>query len=100
LPEATLQQRFACGTIARTGIGVIYIFEKEKEGSLRLETRYARSSKSYEIIWRRADGTTTKETFNGETSFRARLQEIQIELEDEEWRTVGPPHLLADGWKI
>ena len=77
---------------------MIYIFEKESEGSLRLETRYAKDSKSYEIIWRRADGTTTKETFNGETSFRARLHEIQIE--DEEWRTVGPPHLLADGWKI
>jgi hypothetical protein len=79
---------------------VIYILEKESQGSLRLETRYAKNSKTYEIIWRRADGTTTKETFNGETSFRARLQEIQIELEDEEWRTVGPPHLLADGWKI
>jgi hypothetical protein len=79
---------------------VIYIFEKDAEGPLRLETRYAKDSKTYEIIWRRADGTTTKETFNGETSFRSRLQEIQIELEDEEWRTVGPPHLLADGWKI
>jgi hypothetical protein len=79
---------------------VIYIFEKEKQGALRLETRYAKDSKTYEIIWRRADGTTTREIFNGETSFRSRLQEIQIELEDEEWRTVGPPHLLADGWKI
>ena len=78
---------------------VIYIFEKESE-ALRIETRYARASKTYEIIWRRADGTTTRETFNGETSFRSRLQEIQIELEDEEWRTIGPPHLLADGWKI
>ncbi len=79
---------------------MIYIFEKDQEGPLRLETRYEKDSRSYEIIWRRADGTTTKETFNGETSFRTRLQEIQIELEEEAWRTVGPPHLLADGWKI
>jgi hypothetical protein len=79
---------------------VIYIFEKERQGALRLETRYARDSRTYEIIWRRADGTTTKETFNGEMSFRSRLHEIQVELEDEEWQTVGPPHLLADGWKI
>jgi hypothetical protein len=78
---------------------VIYIFEKETE-ALRLETRYTTASQTYDIIWRRADGTTTKESFKGETSFRSRLHEIQVELEDEEWRTVGPPHLLADGWKI
>jgi hypothetical protein len=78
---------------------VIYLFEKETE-ALRLETRYTTASKTYEIIWRRADGTTTKESFKGETSFRSRLHEIQVELEDEAWRTVGPPHLLADGWKI
>ncbi len=80
-------------------LDVLYIFERESE-ALRLETRYTRESRTYEIIWRRADGTTTRESFNGETSFRSRLQEIQIELEDEHWRTVGEPHLLADGWKI
>jgi len=78
---------------------VIYIFERDSE-SLRLETRYSNDSKTYEIIWRRADGTTTRETFTGETSFRTRLDEIYSDLEEKEWRTVGPPHLLADGWKI
>ena len=78
---------------------VIYIFERDSE-SLRLETRYSTDSKTYEIIWRRADGTTTRESFTGETSFRTRLDEIYSDLEEEMWRTVGPPHLLADGWKI
>ena len=78
---------------------VIYIFERDSE-SLRLETRYSSDSKTYEIIWRRADGTTTKESFMGETSFRTRLDEIYSDLEEKEWRTIGPPHLLADGWKI
>ena len=78
---------------------MIYIFERDTE-SLRLETRYSSDSKTYEIIWRRADGTTTKESFTGETSFRTRLDEIYSDLEHEMWRTVGPPHLLADGWKI
>ena len=78
---------------------MIYIFERNSE-SLRLETPYSKDSKTYEIIWRRADGTTTKESFTGETSFRTRLDEIYSDLEHEEWRTVGPPHLLADGWKI
>lgn len=78
---------------------MIYLFERETE-SLRIETRYTRESKTYEIIWRRADGTTTKESFLGETSFRSRLDEIYSELDREDWRTVGPPHLLADGWRI
>jgi hypothetical protein len=75
------------------------MFEKESE-SLRIETRYVSSSKTYEIIWRRADGTTTQESFKGETSFRTRLDEIYTELEEQEWQTLGPPNLLADGWKI
>ena len=75
------------------------MFERESE-SLRLETRYESESKTYEIIWRRADGTTTKESFRGETSFRTRLDEIRLELEGQDWHTLGPPNLLADGWKI
>jgi hypothetical protein len=78
---------------------VIYLFERESE-ALRLETRYESDSKTYEIIWRRADGSSTRETFRGETSFRTRLDEIYTELEQEDWHTIGPPHLLADGWKI
>jgi hypothetical protein len=75
------------------------MFERESE-SLRIETRYVSSSKTYEIIWRRADGTTTQESFKGETSFRTRLDEIYTELEEQDWQTLGPPNLLADGWKI
>ncbi len=75
------------------------MFERESE-SLRIETRYVSSSKTYEIIWRRADGTSTQESFKGETSFLTRLDEIYTELEEQEWQTLGPPNLLADGWKI
>ena len=78
---------------------MIYIFERNNE-SLRLETRYLSDSKTYEIVWRRADGSVQRETFRGETSFRTRLDEIYSELEEDAWRTIGPPHLLADGWKI
>ena len=78
---------------------MIYIFERETE-ALRIETRYSKDSLLYEIIWRRADGTTTRETFAGETSFRSRLDEIYGQLEEQEWRHIGPPQLLAGGWKI
>lgn len=78
---------------------MIYIFERDTE-NLRLETRYSKDAQLYEIIWRRADGTTTRETFSGETSFRTRLDEIYGQLEEDAWRHIGPPQLLAGGWKI
>lgn len=78
---------------------MVYLFERESE-AIRIETRYARESKTYEIIWRKADGTSTQETFSGETSFRSRLDEIYTELERDDWRTVGPPQLQRDGWRL
>ena len=42
----------------------------------------------------------TRETFNGEMSFRSRVAAIQTELEEKAWRHFGRPHLLADGCKI
>lgn len=78
---------------------MVYLFERESE-AIRIETRYTRATKTYEIIWRRADGTSTQESFNGETSFRSRLDEIYSELEQHDWRTVGPPQLQRDGWRI
>ena len=78
---------------------MIYIFERDSE-SLRLETRYIADSKTYEIIWRRADGSVQRENLRSETVFRTRLDEIYSELEENQWRTTGPPQLLADGWKI
>jgi hypothetical protein len=78
---------------------MVYLFERESE-AMRIETRYDRASKTYEIIWRRSDGTSTQESFKGETSFRSRLDEIYSALEQEDWRTVGPPQLQRDGWRI
>ncbi|MEO5739096.1 MAG: hypothetical protein ABIS29_00680 [Vicinamibacterales bacterium] len=78
---------------------MVYLFERESE-AIRIETRYNRSAKTYEIIRRRADGTATQESFRGETSFRSRLEEIYSELEQDDWRTIGPPQLQRDGWRI
>lgn len=78
---------------------MVYLFERESE-AMRIETRYDRQTRTYEIIWRKADGTVTQESFKGETSFRSRLDEIYSELEQEDWRTIGAPQLQRDGWRI
>jgi len=78
---------------------MVYLFERESE-SMRIETRYNSASRTYEIIWRKADGVVTQESFKGETSFRSRLDEIYTELEAQAWHTIGPPQLQRDGWRI
>jgi hypothetical protein len=78
---------------------MVYLFERESD-SMRIETRFNGDSRTYEIIWRKADGTITQESFKGETSFRSRLDEIYSELEHDDWRTIGPPQLQRDGWRI
>ena len=35
---------------------MVYLFERESE-SMRIETRFKRESRTYEIIWRKDDGT-------------------------------------------
>lgn len=77
---------------------MVYIFERQNE-VIQVETRYANESKTFQIICRLADGTTTQESFGGEASFRSRLDEIRTGLERDAWHTAGP-HLLAEGWKI
>ena len=78
---------------------MIYLFERRSQ-SLQIETRYSKTSKLYEIIWRSESGVVTRETFEGETSFRTRLDDIHSKLEEDHWEHVGPPQLLAGGWKI
>lgn len=77
---------------------MVYIFEREN-AVIRVETRYNKSSKTFQIICRLVDGTTTQESFSGEASFRSRLDEIRSGLEKDAWHSAGP-HLLTEGWKI
>lgn len=77
---------------------MVYIFERESE-VIKVETRYIAATKTFQIICRLVDGTTTQETFSGEASFRSRLDEIRAGLERDAWHTAGP-QLLSEGWKI
>ena len=77
---------------------MIYIFERSNE-VVQIETRYINASKTFQIVCRLTDGTTTQESFSGEASFRSRLDGIRTDLERDAWHTAGP-RLLADGWKI
>jgi len=77
---------------------VVYIFERSDQ-VVKIETRYINEARSFQIVCRFPDGTTTQETFTGEASFRSRLAETRAQLERDGWQTAGPA-LLADGWKL
>ena len=77
---------------------MVYIFERSDE-VVRIETRYINEARSFQIVCRFPDGTTTQESLTGEASFRSRLAETRAQLERDGWRTAGPA-LLADGWKL
>jgi hypothetical protein len=77
---------------------VVYIFERETK-VIQVETRYINASKTFQIICRLVDGTTTQENFSSEASFRSRLDEIRTGLEGDAWHAANP-QLLAEGWKI
>jgi hypothetical protein len=77
---------------------MVYIFEREAQ-AIEVETRYIEATKTFQIISRLLDGTTTNESFNGEASFRTRLEEIRLSLETDAWHSAGP-QLLEDTWKI
>jgi hypothetical protein len=77
---------------------VVYIFERSDQ-VVKIETRYINEARSFQIVCRFPDGTTTQQTFTGEASFRSRLDETRAQLERDGWHTAGPA-LLADGWKL
>jgi hypothetical protein len=77
---------------------MIYIFEREQE-SIHIECSYSHATQTYQIVCRFADGTTSRETFDGELAFRSRLDEIRTELELQAWRSAAP-HLLSGAWKV
>ena len=78
---------------------MIWIFKREHE-SLRLETRYDKETKEYVLIIHSPDDGQLIERFNDGTTFESRLDTLDKQLSSENWRYVGAPVLLRDGWKI
>jgi hypothetical protein len=78
---------------------LVYLFEHDDK-QIEVESKYVREDGTYLIYVRKPDGTSTQERFSGETLFRSRLDEIYVELEQGNWRVVGPPQFQKDGWRI
>ena len=77
---------------------MIWLYERGAE-ILKIETRFDKTTSSYELIWHRPDGTHTVEQFVSEASFRVRLEAVESVLKTDQWMSSGPPQILKDGWR-
>jgi len=76
---------------------MIWLFERGAT-IFQLETRYDNNVKEYVLELRGPDGPQSAERFNDAATFRARLIEIERSLEGQNWRRVGPPIVVEQGW--
>jgi len=78
---------------------MLWLYERGVE-TLSIETRFNNTSSAFELIWHRADGTDTIESFGTEGEFRVRLSEVKEALSSQRWAASGSPTILTDGWRI
>jgi hypothetical protein len=67
---------------------------------IRVETSVDQGTNEYILVVRRSAKESSIERFPDASSFRVRLEALEQELANEQWRQVGPPVLLKDGWKL
>ena len=70
------------------------------EQSLRLETSFDKDTDEFVLIFYRDDGSQQVERFSDAVSFQKRLDTVDKQLAQDDWRSSGAPVLLRDGWKI
>ena len=67
---------------------------------LEVETVFDNDRQEFVLKLRRADESQHVERFKDEIAFRTRLELLEIELDEQQWRRVGAPTILPDGWKL
>ena len=77
---------------------MIWFYERGSD-TLRIETRFNPVTRFYELIWHRANGNRTIETFASEAMFRRRTDAVEVTLSGLEWQMAGAPTFVPEGWQ-
>ena len=77
---------------------MVWFFERDRLVT-RVETTYDRVAGQFVLSVENAQGERTIERFNDQTAFQRRLQDLQHQLESEQWEC-SEETFLADGWKL
>ena len=78
---------------------MIWMFEREPDETLRLETRYDNDTAEFVLIMHRPSGGQQVERFRDMVTFRERLEVVETQLAADRWSQQGPV-FLHDGWKL
>ena len=78
---------------------MVWLYERG-DATLTIETRFDRTTQTYELIIQESDGSLRREQFATEAEFRDRLKAVTVALEHQRWRQAGPPTVDPDGWRL
>jgi hypothetical protein len=71
-------------------------FYSRNDQELRIETDYDKATREYVMTIRGKDSHTS-ERFTDVTAFRARLIQLEHQLEAEKWSAAGP--VVSEAWR-
>ncbi len=77
---------------------MIWIFERGPELA-RIETRFDNASRTYVLRIEWGDGREEIERYQDVVAFDARIRELEAQLKKDDWRQLGPPGILSEGWR-
>jgi hypothetical protein len=78
---------------------MFWFYERGLE-ECRIETSFDDDAKEYVLAIHRGVHDRQEERFTDELSFGSRLEVLEQELAAEQWKRVGPPVFLKNGWKL
>ena len=76
---------------------MMWFFERGNE-RLEIKTRYDNETAEYLLEVVEPGDPRPVERFRDAAAFRARLLEVERELDHMQWRSNGAPRILPDGW--
>ncbi|HTL03386.1 MAG TPA: hypothetical protein VL243_14215 [Vicinamibacterales bacterium] len=93
------ESRGTCALFSAGDTTMIWMFEREPDEILRLETRYDNDTSEFVLILHRPSGGRQIERFRDMVTFRERLEVLETQLAAERWRQEGTV-FLHEGWKL
>jgi hypothetical protein len=79
---------------------MVWLFERDGDETLTIESRYDPQTDNYQITLTRTDGVVQTEVFKTANALKARLLALEGSLAREKWAAKSEPTLLSDAWHL
>ena len=78
---------------------MLWIYQRGVE-DLRIETSFDNATHEYLLVVFRGSDKTTSERFKDAAAFQLRLEALESDMANGNWRRLGDPIILPNGWKV